>query len=130
MTLSEWYDMKIPITWCEYVDDTKEDLDADEIELDLSAPPDLPDGVYSVVNQGHIAHGVEIADGQFVPMPTAQAIYEVALAGDLDFYSSLGLEVGDEMENVYLANDGVHLHHCFVDQFQWDGDHFYLHMGS
>ena len=130
MTLAEWYDMKIPITWLEYVDDTKEDLDADEIVLDLSAPPDLPDGVYDVENKGHKVSGVEIKNGFFVPEPTAKAIYEVALKSDLEFYAAVGLEVGDEMENMYLANDGVHLHHCFVDMFAWQGDHFSVRMGS
>ena len=67
MTLAQWFDMGIPIAWQEYVDDTKADLEANKVELNLSAPAGLPDGVYEVRNESCSAHGVEIKDGFFVP---------------------------------------------------------------
>ena len=127
MTLAQWYDMGIPIAWQEYVDDTKADLEANKVELDLSAPEGLADGVYEVDNQGCKASGVVVKNGFFLPHSLAKAIYEVALESDLEFYAA---EVEDEMEDVYFESDGVHPHHCFVEMFKWQGDHFKVRLGS
>ena len=84
----------LPMVWSIFAGDP--DNWTPETPMDFSAPAEVPDGVYTVVNHSHMgaenaqktvlidgytvgvgeAHGLEISNGHFVPEPTAWACFK------------------------------------------------------
>ena len=91
MTKSEWVKASFKMAWSIYNTEgiaafrnalsqsQNPPLTWQEIRLDLSAPPRVPDGVHNVLHQSAIgrayAGGVVVKDGRFVPEPTQQAVF-------------------------------------------------------
>ena len=132
MTNAEWKESRqVPMNWSIYANPMRHDekQSFEDWELDLSAG-DVPDGEYVLAvpsydppgTMGNLNRfegwGVTVKDGQFVPKPTARAIYEAVLRQTLKEDESLAEQYGKPV------------HHCYVEEMKWDGIRFIARIGS
>ena len=135
MNRAEWRDLKLPMIWSIYDKESEDKVEAlmdikgfshvlyERIELDLSAPEGIADGVYEVYHyKSPSFYGVTIKDGLFVPVPTVYAVLKTEY-WDYRNYNFTLTDVWQGRERV---------HHVFIEGFKWDEERqaLQVHLGS
>ena len=114
--------------------DAYAETDVDDWPCDITAPKDVPDGIYmvkvSVEGWGpmkaemmqHVKTviGIQIKNGAFVPEPTAKACYSAELLFRRNAFP----------ESYASHNFGDPIDHRFIEELRYDGDCFILRTGS
>ena len=122
ITRAQWEEQGYPMVWSiagnkpntkfeeETVDINEGWIQAyDQVLLNMSAPPGAPDGTHCVYESNYkgYAYGAEIKDGQFIPKPTADAVFSAACQS----YDTTP-------QDVLEGRDGID--HVYIERFEWD----------
>ena len=122
MNIREWSERNSPLEWSIYDKDSYQaaedyerergfDVDRyEQIELDFSAPKNIPDGVFTITcyPYEYKVFGLEVKNGQFDPDNADEIIYQATALNDGVLDEELGYK--------------PQIHHRFVEAFRWYKD--------